>query len=208
MTETEPRTYMMEGNDKPILLNRIRTPDGTLLTSYSRHDYVTHKDANGLTYMVDGGRSYLRRTMHPDAPYEELSIELTDDHEANRAVFSWGTRGINADKPLDWVLLMDMSTDHIKAILRTQTHIAGTHIEALCRAELKHRRVGSEIEYELNFGKGKYTYRRFRDGGQDCLRFGEEWSDLTGDNMVMAMAQRIERLSELLIEQGLYVGDD
>ena len=27
-----------------ILLNRIKTPDGTILTSYNRHNYVEYKD--------------------------------------------------------------------------------------------------------------------------------------------------------------------
>ena len=38
-----------------LLLNQIKTPDGTILRSHSRHDYVTHVDANGHEYMVDGG---------------------------------------------------------------------------------------------------------------------------------------------------------
>jgi hypothetical protein len=38
-----------------IVANRIRTPDGTILESKHRHDYVTYTDANGKQYMVDGG---------------------------------------------------------------------------------------------------------------------------------------------------------
>ena len=30
-----------------ILNSRLRTPDGTILESEHRHDYVTHTDANG-----------------------------------------------------------------------------------------------------------------------------------------------------------------
>ena len=38
-----------------IILNRIQTPDGTVLTSYYRHDYKSYQDKNGETYIVDGG---------------------------------------------------------------------------------------------------------------------------------------------------------
>ena len=38
-----------------ILSNRLKTPDGTILESLHRHDYVTHTDANGKEYMLDGG---------------------------------------------------------------------------------------------------------------------------------------------------------
>ena len=43
-----------------LLAQRIQTPDGTILHSKHRHDYVTHTDANGETYMVDGGFEYRR----------------------------------------------------------------------------------------------------------------------------------------------------
>ncbi len=29
--------------ESKLLLNRIKTPDGTILTSYNRNDYVKHK---------------------------------------------------------------------------------------------------------------------------------------------------------------------
>jgi len=47
-------------SERKIVLNRIKTPDGTILTSYHRHNYVSHID-NGELYAVDGGNDYLRR---------------------------------------------------------------------------------------------------------------------------------------------------
>ena len=106
-----------------IIANRIRTPDGTILESMHRHDYVTHDDANGLEYMVDGGLDYVRRIVHDDAPYEELSVYSNDPHKLIREAFKWGTRGKDGKQPLTYVPLKDLTTEHIDAILETQTHI-------------------------------------------------------------------------------------
>ena len=46
---------------RQIVLNSIMTPDGTVLISHHRHDYVTHLDKNGELYLVDGGTDYLKR---------------------------------------------------------------------------------------------------------------------------------------------------
>ena len=59
---------------RQLILNRIQTPDGTILTSRSRHDYVTHTDKNGLVYMVDGGSDYQRVNVHHSAPHIDLSV--------------------------------------------------------------------------------------------------------------------------------------
>lgn len=103
-----------------IVCNRIRTPDGTIIESHNRHDYVTHLDANGRTYMVDGGKDYLRRNLVSEAPHEELSVYSDADHSVIREVMKWGTRGVNGDQPLRYVALMDMTEDHIRACLDTQ----------------------------------------------------------------------------------------
>jgi len=120
-----------------ILRNRIRTPDGTVIESWHRHDYVTHEDANGKTYMVDGGHDYLRRSAHGDE--EDLSLVAdTDDHGFCRQHFLWGTYGKDGKQPFRRVALADMSTEHIKAVLRTQTHLS-FEVRRLFENELLYR---------------------------------------------------------------------
>ncbi len=108
-----------------ILLNRIRTPDGTVLTSWSRHDFKTYEDANGHTYMVDGGLDYIRRFIVEQAPPEELSVSLDiGNHDSNRQAFHWGTYGIGGGETLRHIALEDMDSSHIHAIIKTQKHIS------------------------------------------------------------------------------------
>lgn len=103
-----------------ILVNMIRTPDGTVLQSRHRHDYVTYTDKNGLQYMVDGGLDYLRRNVHVMHPYEELSVYEEDPIEVIRERFDWGTYGKDGKQPFTRILLKNMTEEHIQAILDTQ----------------------------------------------------------------------------------------
>ena len=131
--------FEMKDEDR-ILLNRIRTPDGKILTSYHRHDYRTYTDKNGHEYMVDGGTDYLRRTI-PEGDeniYEELSVYVTDNHEANREACHWGTYGKLGDQPRVFRPVCDLSRDHINAILETQQQM-GSWIRNIMEAELKYR---------------------------------------------------------------------
>ena len=105
-----------------IVANRLKTPDGTILHSMHRHDYVTHLDENGEEYMLDGGTDYIRSSINNEAP-ESLAVYTDDDHSVIREVFTWGTRGKTGDSPLIWKPLKDLEIDHINAILKTQTHI-------------------------------------------------------------------------------------
>ena len=100
-----------------LVYNAIRTPDGTVLESKHRHNYVVYVDKNGKEYMVDGGLEYIRRNVYDDAPYEELSVYTTDGHDRVREVVKWGTYGKGGDQPLSHILLKDMNTEHIQACL-------------------------------------------------------------------------------------------
>lgn len=41
---------------------------------------------------------------------------------------------------------------------------------------------------------GKYTIQHDNGANFKALRYGEEWRDLTGDGLVLALVQRIEEL--------------
>lgn len=103
-----------------IVLNRIQTPDGTILTSYQRHDSVSYKDKNGETYMVDGGLSYLKRSVNQE-PYIELSVNDDVDFETIRRSFHWGesiNRFTSAMPKVKWTPICELDINHIKGILK------------------------------------------------------------------------------------------
>lgn len=122
-----------------ILRNAIMTPDGTYLRSYDRHDYKQHMDAvTDELYIVDGGNEYIRRSANQVAA-EDLTVTTEDTFEVQRLAFTWGSYGRNQDQPKHYILLSDLTTDHICAILRTQHQIKGTYVEDLFRQELAYR---------------------------------------------------------------------
>jgi hypothetical protein len=57
----------------------------------------------------------------------------------------------------------------------------------------------------IKLNDGKYTYIRDDHGNQKALRYGEMWRDLTGDNLIGALAARIEDLELELAESKLNV---
>lgn len=125
--------------EQNIAVNRIRTPDGTIIQSMHRHDFVSYKDtSNGLVYAVDGGLSYLRRMA--DGPYEDLSLFENDPHTELREAVKWGTRGKNGNEPTRFISIAEMDTDHIEACLNNQPYM-----------NLVIRKVmNNEIEYRKN----------------------------------------------------------
>lgn len=125
--------------DKQVLVNQWKTPDGTILRSRYRHEAVFHTDAiTHKTYMVDGGSAYTRISGDP----EELiwcGCYVDDSIEVIRECFEWGSYGVNGDQPKRYILLKDMTAEHIQNILKTQRHIFGTPIEDVFKMELQYR---------------------------------------------------------------------
>lgn len=87
------------------------------IESFYRHDF---KQCPCGACMVDGGLDYLRRaeTKHE----EDRSLE-SDDFGVIKANLRWGTRGKDGDQPLKYVKLVDCTTEHLHAILDTQSQI-------------------------------------------------------------------------------------
>ena len=120
-----------------ILRNRMRTPDGTMLESKHRHDYVTHMDANGKAYMLDGGLDYVRCSAYGD---EEMFTLMSDDsHEVIREVVTWGTYGREGDQLITHVLIADMDTEHLQACLDTQKATMRPALYKVMQDELEYR---------------------------------------------------------------------
>ena len=111
-----------------LVKNCLETPDGTVLYSRYRHDYKTHLDANGKTYMIDGGLDYVRCSANGD----EIHHCVWDDEPFDkvRKAVEWGTYGINGDQPLKWVKLCDMETAHINAVLKNVPSIDDSYARA------------------------------------------------------------------------------
>jgi hypothetical protein len=105
-----------------IIQNSIITPDGTILISHTVHDFVSHDDANGTHYFVDGGEHYIRIGGNND--YKDNFVFEDTPFEIARERLSWGTRGKNGKRNLKFVLIKDLTTDHIQAIIETQNQIS------------------------------------------------------------------------------------
>ena len=119
-----------------LVYNALRTPDGTVIESLHRHDYVTYDDVNGKFYMVDGGLDYLRRSANGDEV--DLSVSLDQGILAAREAVSLGSYGKNGDEPLRQIKLCKMTNNHVKACLKTQLHMH-PNIKLAMQQELDYR---------------------------------------------------------------------
>ena len=109
-----------------LILNQIQTPDGTILRSVHENDYQSHIDRiTGEKYFVDGGLFFpVRSTNEVEAT--EMSLFNDEPHQVIRQYVAWGTHGKSGLEALRWVVIKDLSDEHIDAILRTQTQISPT----------------------------------------------------------------------------------
>lgn len=120
-----------------LLLNQAQCNNCfDIITSKHRHDYVTCSCGN---LSVDGGLDYTKRKFG-DKGYSELSVYADEDDIAKiREYFTWGSRGKSGDEPLHYILMKNISNDHLDAIMQTQRHIRGTYVENIFRMELNFR---------------------------------------------------------------------
>ena len=124
-----------------ILRNAIMTPDGTVIESMHRHDFVHHTDANGKTYSVDGGSEYLKRSFDIN-DYVEMSVYDDGDHIKRRENMRWG---VNYDKDMnklpetEWRRIMDLNEDHINAIIDNGYVSGNKFYEDVFKDELEYR---------------------------------------------------------------------
>ena len=120
-----------------IISSRLQTPDGTVLHSKHRHDYVTHTDANGKEYMLDGGYDYIRCSANGDE--ELITVYTNDRHEIIRQSATWGTFGKNGNEPYKVVKIADMDPYHLRACLDTQKKTMRPALYKVMQDEVEYR---------------------------------------------------------------------
>ena len=127
--------------ERQLILSRIQTPDGTILTSWHRHDYVTHLDANGEEYMWDGGTDYQRYNICKE-PFKDLSIYSDSPFEVIRQNYYRGSRGKNGDQSFTWTPMNEMSNQWLKNCIEYNTQLFRKDCFAnkMYRKELQYRR--------------------------------------------------------------------
>lgn len=123
-----------------VIASRYKTPDGTILCSSHRHDFVSHTDSvTGKSYALDGGTDYTRIVGNIE-DLTDCSVYFSNDFETVRQFFTWTTYGKDGKQQAKKILLKYMETDHISAILKTQHQIKFTYVEFLMQEELNYRK--------------------------------------------------------------------
>ena len=133
--------------EKRLVANRIQTPDGTILWSRHVHDYVEYVDKNGETYILDGGRDYIRSTVNKIPP---KSLAVYDDApwEEQRMVILRGT--FDKDTNRVWIPLAKLSNDHINNIIQYNKDYG--HNTEVYERELEYRK-----EHDIFIDEQSYT---------------------------------------------------
>lgn len=124
---------------KQLIRNAIQTPDGTILESLHRHDYVEYTDKNGQYYAVDGGLDY-QRTLFDKPDYKSLSVYIDASFEVIRENLKRGTHGKSGKEPFHYVLLKDMTEAHIKNCIEYEKQRSNTRFLRFYEQELEFRK--------------------------------------------------------------------
>lgn len=104
--------------ERQMIYSGLKTPDGTIIASYHRHDYKTYTDANGKEYMIDGGLDYVRCSAHTDQRHHIVWSDAP--FEKVREYFHWGRnydKDMNLLPETEWVPLAKLTDDHLLALI-------------------------------------------------------------------------------------------
>lgn len=141
MKINDPKEEYYKNNPRQLVLSRIQTPDGTILTSYHQHDYVTHKDKNGEEYMLDGGNDYQRYFICKE-PFKDLSVWSDAPFETIRESFHRGGRGKDGKQPLTYTPMSKMSNEWLFAciIYNEERGMGDSFANKMYKKELDYRK--------------------------------------------------------------------
>lgn len=128
---------------KPIILyNAIQCPDGTIIESTYRHDWVQHIQEDGREYFVDGGLDY-QRIGCSDKKFINLLVTTESEHAKIREVFKWTSNYDANMNPIAPVKrkLKDLTDDHVKALVIWTEEGYPEYVHKIMKDELEWRRL-------------------------------------------------------------------
>lgn len=128
---------------KQLIHNSIQTPDGTILTSKHRHDFVCHLDKNGEEYQIDGGLDYQRGSVNT-IPARDLSVYDDEPHKIIREYLERGSYGKEFDQSLKYIKLKNMTDDHLEAVIKyEEENRPSNRFLKHYKEELEWRKIGN-----------------------------------------------------------------
>lgn len=133
---------MKKKKEPELLVNRIQTPDGTVLISRFTHDFVSYTDANGEEYFIDGGMDYTRTSVNKE-PAKLLCLYDTDMkylfEEIRKYVYR-GTFDENGERI--WKPICELSNNHLDNIIKynKERGHSGSKQEKVIKKEIKYRK--------------------------------------------------------------------
>lgn len=132
-------------NSTKLLQNAFFVPeDDAYFISTHRHDFVqwTSKDGKA-SWAVDGGLAYRRNTASSwdleGTRVIDWSLTTKSRVSEIRKKLLWGTRGKDGKDELTFRPISTFSLDHLRAILKTQSHIKGTIYEKVVKYWIKEK---------------------------------------------------------------------
>ena len=127
-------------NNRKLVYNAIRTPDGTLLVSRTECVNEIHEDENGETYMIGGGLIKSHTTVN-DVPSDKLLLHADDLHEDIRKCVEWG-----------------VGKDSGGFTYETIEHLTDEHINEILREKWASKTMSKILKNELIYRKDKIAF--------------------------------------------------
>ena len=178
--------------ERNLIRNRWKTPDGTVLISRHTHDFVSHKDANGEEYFIDGGNDYIRKSVNKEE-MENMCVYSDDQFSLIRTVLCRGTFDENNKRI--WIPLCNMSNPHLENCI---TYYSDLFDENGCKnkymiyylVELLYRWYSNKY-----IGEKKYTIKDETCEQKDLVEFNRSINDSVKCGIVDSVERFINNIN-------------
>ena len=178
--------------ERNLIRNRWKTPDGTVLISRHTHDFVSHKDANGEEYFIDGGNDYIRKSVNKEE-MENMCVYSDDQFSLIRTVLCRVTFDENNKRI--WIPLCNMSNPHLENCI---TYYSDLFDENGCKnkymiyylVELLYRWYSNKY-----IGEKKYTIKDEMCEQKDLVEFNRSINDSVKCGIVDSVERFINNIN-------------